>query len=421
MSNLDSMLNIAKNVDPVRELSPRTQIDLQVALLTGGQDKHYAFGLTMALSSKDVRIDVIGNDRVDSPKFHTTPNLNFLNLGGIQQSNARFSKKLFQVLLYYARLIRYVTIAKPRLLHILWNGKFEYFDRTLLMVYCKLRGKKIALTAHNVNRGKRDSNDSLLNRLTLRIQYRLVDHIFVHTDKMRTELLEDFGVRGEAVTRIPYGLNNAVPSTVLTPATAKNRLGIASAEKTILFFGRIAPYKGLEYLLTAFHKISSNHANYRLIIAGEPMKGYEEYINRIHQIVNQAESQDRIIPKLEFIPDEDTELYFKAADVLVLPYKDIFQSGILFLGYSFGLPVIAADVGSFREDIVQGETGFLYSPGDSMDLANAIETFFESDLYKDLNTRRGDIRDYACARYSWDTVGELTRKVYEGLVGGKVG
>ncbi len=414
------MVTIAKSADAIRKPNPTPKVELSVALLTGCQDRSYAFGLAMALSSKGVQIDIIGNDRVDSPEFHTTPNLAFLNLGGIQQPEASFSTKLFQVLLYYLRLIRYVTFGNPKLIHILWNSKFEYFDRTFLLIYCKLLRKKIALTAHNVNRGKRDSSDSLLNRLTLRIQYRLADHIFVHTDKMRSELLDDFGVRREAVARIPFGMNIAVPHTSLTPTAAKHKLGIQSWEKTILFFGRIAPYKGLEYLLTAFHQISSNHANYRLIIAGEPMKGYEEYINRIHQMVSQTQSHDRIIPKLEFIPDEDTELYFKAADVLVLPYKDIFQSGVLFLGYSFGLPSIAADVGSFREDIVQGETGFLYSPGDSMSLANTIECFFESDLFKELNTRRGDIRDYASARYSWDTVGELTRKVYEGLVARKV-
>jgi len=410
------MVTIAKSADAIRKPNPTLKVELSVALLTGCQDPSYAFGLAMALSSKGVQIDIIGNDRVDSPEFHTTPNLTFLNLGGIQQAEASFPTKLFQVLFYYLRLIRYVTFGNPKLIHILWNSKFEYFDRTFLLIYCKLLRKKIAMTAHNVNRAKRDASDSLLNRITLRIQYRLVDQIFVHTDKMRSELLDDFGVRGEAVTRIPFGMNIAVPHTSLTPTAAKHKLGIQTWEKTILFFGRIAPYKGLEYLLAAFHKISSNHANYRLIIAGELMKGYEEYISRIQQMISQTESNDRIIPKLEFIPDEDTELYFKAADVLVLPYKDIFQSGVLLLGYSFGLPSIAADVGSFREDIVQGETGFLYNPGDSMSLANTIARFFESDLYKELDTRRGDIRDYASARYSWDTVGELTRKVYEGLV-----
>ena len=74
---------------------------------------------------------------------------------------------------YYVRLVRYAATAKPKLFHILWNNKFELFDRTVLMLYYKLLGKSIVFTAHNVNAGKRDSNDSWLNRLSLKIQYQL--------------------------------------------------------------------------------------------------------------------------------------------------------------------------------------------------------------------------------------------------------
>ena len=120
-----------------------------------------------------------------------------------------------------------------------------------------------------------------------------------------------------------------------------------------------------------------------------------------------------MIQKLQFIRDEETELYFKASDALALPYKDIFQSGVLFVGYTYGLPVIGADVGSFREDILEGKTGYVFKPGDPADLANAIETYFESDLYKGLDRNRLEIRDYVMARHSWDEVGEITRRVYE--------
>jgi glycosyltransferase involved in cell wall biosynthesis len=150
-----------------------------------------------------------------------------------------------------------------------------------------------------------------------------------------------------------------------------------------------------------------------LIIAGEPMQGYEKYWNEILQTINRGDIRDRIIRKFEFIPDEDAELYFKAADVLVMPYKNIFQSGVLFLGYSFGTPVIAADVGSLGEDIIEGRTGFLYKPGDSSDLASVMEAYFGSDLYKTLDKRRQEIRDYAHAQHSWDVVGKLTRDVYD--------
>jgi glycosyltransferase involved in cell wall biosynthesis len=110
------------------------------------------------------------------------------------------------------------------------------------------------------------------------------------------------------------------------------------------------------------------------------------------------------------------ELYLKAADVLVLPYKEIFQSGVLFLAYSFGLPVVATDIGSFREEIIEGRTGFLCRPGDPIDMAQTIETYFSSDLYRDLSRRRQDIRDYAYSHHSWDAVGDLTRSVYVELL-----
>ena len=120
--------------------------------------------------------------------------------------------------------------------------------------------------------------------------------------------------------------------------------------------------------------------------------------------------------KAEFIPDDETEVYFKAADVLVLPYRHIYQSGVLFLGHSFGLPVLAADVGSLKDEIVEGKTGFVFRPEDPVDLARAIEQYFASDLYANLNSRRREIRDYATERHSWDVVGEMTMSVYASLL-----
>jgi glycosyltransferase involved in cell wall biosynthesis len=268
-----------------------------------------------------------------------------------------------------------------------------------------------------VNAGKRDSNDSLLNRLTLRIQYRISDHIFVHTEQMKRELLQDFAVRARAVTVIPFGINNSLPCTDLTTTDAKRRLGIKNGERTILFFGNIGPYKGLDYLVTAFQSINARSGEYRLIIAGKPRGGSEKYVNEIREATRLDVDRGRIIQRIEHIPDPETELYFKAADVLVLPYTFVSQSGVLFLGYSFGLPVVATDVGSLREDVIEGETGFLCKPSDSADLARTIERYFESDLAKNLSSRRQKIRDYASERHSWAVVGEMTRNVYAELLG----
>lgn len=404
--------DVALNEVPVAD-TPLLE-ELRVALLTGGFDRPYATGLSMALVSSGISLDVIGSDDLDRQEMRTTPGLHFLNLQRNPRQNGGLATRAVRVLAFYVRLIRYVSIAKPRVFHILWNNKLQFLDRTFLMLYYKAQRKKIAFTAHNVNAGKRDSNDSLLNRLTLRLQYRLADHIFVHTDKMKAELLKDFNVPETAVTVIPFGINNSVPNTTLSPAEARQRLGIKPHERTILFFGNVRPYKGLEYLVDAFNQLGPG--NYRLIIAGETKKGTEKYVSDIQKAIQRAGTGRRITQTLKYISDEDTEVYFKAADVSVLPYTLVFQSGVLLLAYNFGLPVIATDVGSLSEDIIPGRTGLLCRPRDSKDLARALREYFDSDLYRTLDRQRPEIQNYALQRYSWDRVAKITRSVYTNLL-----
>lgn len=385
---------------------------IEAVLLTGCQDRPYAFGLAMALVARGIKLNMVGSDEIDSPELHTTPNLHFVSLRGRLKQYDSFLKKLAEFALYYLRLGRYVATTKPKVLHILWNNKFEAFDRTALMLYYKLCGKKISFTAHNVNQAKRDLKDSPLNRLTLRIQYRLCDHIFVHTQKMKAELCEDFGVAEKAITVIRHPINDAFPDTDLRPAEAKKLLGLRGEDKTILFLGRLRPYKGIEHLLAAFQQLLANEENCRLVIAGAPNKGEEGYLDEIRTIAESETSRGQVLLRAEFIPDGEMELYLKGADVMVLPYKDIFQSGVLFLAYSFGLPVVATDVGSFREEIIEGETGFICRPDDPIDMAATLKRFFSSDTYRNLSTRRDEIKSYARRMHSWSAVADATQNAY---------
>ncbi|HYZ82796.1 MAG TPA: glycosyltransferase family 4 protein [Bryobacteraceae bacterium] len=398
--------------------TPEERTDLSVAILTGGIDPPYVFGLTMALASKGIQLDVIGSDLLDRPEMHSLPQLRFLNLQRSATATLSHATRAWNVLAYYWRLLRYVATAEPRVFHILWNNKLWLLDRTLLLLYCRAMGKRLVFTAHNVNSGKRDQTDSLLNRITLRLQYHLVDHVFVHTDLMKAELAREFAVSERVITVIPFGINNSVPDTTLTRFQARERLAIKEHEQVVLFYGRIAPYKGLDILLSAFKQVL-RHRDCRLVIAGEPKGDSEKYTTNIRDAIRSEALREQVTARLEFIPDEDTEVYFKAADVAVLPYTSIFQSGVLFLAYRFGLPVIASDVGSFRLDIVEGQTGFLCRPCDAGDLARTINKYFDSPLFKSLAERRQFIRQYAETRQSWDVIGAETRGVYVQLLNGQ--
>ena len=107
---------------------------------------------------------------------------------------------------------------------------------------------------------------------------------------------------------------------------------------------------------------------------------------------------------------------FQASDVSVLPYTLVLQSGVMFLSYSFGLPVIASDVGSSKEDILGGDMGFVCRPSDAHELAAAIEKYFESDLFRPLDRRRPQIQDFSKQRNSWRAVSGKTRQVYARLL-----
>lgn len=386
-----------------------------VTLLTGGGDKPYALGMADALTSEGISIDFIGSDDLSVPEILTNRRVRFLNLRGNQNPNAKPVRKMARVLTYYCRLVRYSAMAKPKIFHILWNNKFQFFDCTLLMLYYKLLRKRIVFTAHNVNAGKRDSNDSWLNRFSLRVQYKLSDHLFVHTDGMKREMLSEFHIPESKVSVIPFGINNTVPNTDLSSAEAKRRLEVNSDDKTMLFFGNIAPYKGLEYLVAAFSALVKKDRNYRLLIVGKP-KGAETYWNEIRRTIVNNNIKDRVIEKIEYVPDEATELYFKAADALILPYAHVFQSGVLFLGYNFGLPAIAADVASLKNEIVEGQTGLVFRARDPFHLASKIEEYFDSALFRNLENTRSQIKQYANHRYSWSKVAKITTAVYSNLL-----
>jgi D-inositol-3-phosphate glycosyltransferase len=391
---------------------------MKVALLTGGDDRPYIYGLVNSLLQNSIELEVVGGDGLHFPEWREVSGLRFLNLRKRLNEPGNRATRFWRFLRSYGRLLRYTWIAKPAVFHIIWNNKFEYFDRTVLMAYYRwVLGKKVVFTAHNVNKAKRDRVDTYLNRLTLKLQYSLCNWIFVHTDEMKSDLVNEFHCDPSKVTVIPFGINNSVPVTSLTLSEARKVLGIGENEKTILFFGRIVPYKGLEYLVSAFQEALPPSEAYRLIVVGRPEKDCMQYFNGIQKRAHEGRNSDKITWRIEYIPDAETEIYFKAAHVLVLPYRHIYQSGVLFIAYNFGLPVIASDVGGLRSEIIEGQTGFLCKPEDPSELARVIKEYFGSDLFMRLNEHRARIQKYAHDRYSWDAVGVKTVQVYAELVG----
>jgi glycosyltransferase involved in cell wall biosynthesis len=384
---------------------------VKITVIYSGVESSYLVGLVSGLSkSPDLEIDVIDSDRTIG-KFDEYNNVNFLNYRGSLDHSSKKLDKAKRIVKYYWRLVTYAYKSDSKLLHIQWMNKFVLIDRTFMNLYYKLMGKKLIFTAHNINAKKRNDRDSLANRLSLKIHYNLVDHIIVHNKKMKDELVKEFGVKPDKIAINALGLNVNAPQLEVTRQVALSYLNLPENKKIILFFGGIVNYKGLHLLMKAFKSMLESSTDYHLLIAGAARD--EEYYKEIEKLFSELNIDEHCTKHIKFIDDADIPYFFNAADCCVLPYTNIFQSGVHALSYAYGLPVIASDVGSFRdEDVIENKTGFIFEPSNEEDLKQTLFKYFNSPLYDDLRQTRNHIKEWAHKKYSWDEIGKNTSKLY---------
>ncbi|GHV58138.1 glycosyl transferase [Bacteroidia bacterium] len=179
----------------------------------------------------------------------------------------------------------------------------------------------------------------------------------------------------------------------LSSGVAKSRLGLDANKKSLLFFGLIREYKGLDLLIEAMACLDDS---YELLIAGESYGSFQKY----QKLIDHSPAKDRIIVKNYYIEDKDVPVLFSAADVLILPYKSATQSGVLPVAYHYETPVVATDVGGFREAIERAGTGVVCAP-DAASLAKGIEEIFRGGHEKIINNIRVERENL-----SWESFAE---------------
>src|SRR5690606_1044256 len=222
---------------------------------------------------------------------------------------------------------------------------------SFIVTLSKLKGTKIAVTVHNMT-----PHDSCHPRLSARFMKWFVsccDGFIFMSKESETEFLSRYRLhRNLCAAIIPHGhYRNSYPplpdgctdytSTDNSDAVtrrAKDELDIPAGKKIILSFGMIKSYKNMDRLLQAF--IDASFDDYILVIAGNP-----EPAQLAHELNDIARGHPDIKLVLRFIPDSDVSLYHCAADIVVLPYKYMLNSGALLLALSFNKPVIAPHIG----------------------------------------------------------------------------
>jgi glycosyltransferase involved in cell wall biosynthesis len=236
----------------------------------------------------------------------------------------------------------------PDVIH--YQGGHFWFDLALPT----LRRYPLVLTIHDF---KPHPGDQLSQKTPIAVEMfarRLAQELIVHTYFTRELVLREFSSMAESVSVIPHiQIGRDLSSTA-----------VPEDPNLILFFGRIWEYKGLEYLIRAEPFITARVPEARILIAGQG-----EDFSRYTRMMCRPE---RFLVHNEFIPEELAVVYFERASVVVLPYIEASQSGVIPMAYSAGKPVVATRVGGLPEMVEDGHTGYLVAPRDSEKLAEAM-------------------------------------------------
>lgn len=255
-------------------------------------------------------------------------------------------------------------------------------------------GGRIAYTAHNL-----DPHEAATvpERAALREMIRLADVLHAHDSATAGELAARYGRRAGVVV-VPHGhYISAYPNTV-TRAAARAELDLPEDAFVYVCVGLLRPYKGLEELLPAFRALRDERAC--LLVAGKAADpGYAQ------RLATLARDDPRIRLQPQYVPGEELQLYFNAADIAALPYRQITTSGAAMMAFSFGAPVLAPAIGAFPELLAQGR-GLLYEPGD-------LPAALERARQREWGGARAGILEWV-RQFDWSEIGRALLSAYRG-------
>lgn len=237
--------------------------------------------------------------------------------------------------------------------------------------------------------------------------HRSVDLVVAHSRFDRARLQEEFGLPPSRVEVIPHGEYSFFEQSdsSVSRQDARQSLGLGPSDEVALFFGYIREYKGLDLLFEAWPEVVAARPNSRLLVAGDPVQLSQERLAELRAWAERVGAAHRFA----YIPFSDVGRYFRAADTLVLPYRRISQSGVLYLALSLGVPVVATRVGGLPEMLQEGVNALLVPPGDVPELAQALIRILGDPA---LRSRLADGGHRLADEHSWESIAKKTEAAF---------
>jgi glycosyltransferase involved in cell wall biosynthesis len=308
----------------------------------------------------------------------------------IRRDKMRFKRSDVRNFFEIRRLSRVLSRFDPDVLHIQ-----ETVDWRIIALASLSKKSKIVITVHDVvsHVGRSRGFQGLFWRRLLG----LASDVIVHGQYLKRQFISLYPdlAKKLRIAVIPHGAYSIYKTW--------DTDGVAEEENTILFFGYISKYKGIEILLKAAPLIAEKVPNTKIIIAGLGDFGpYQSLIsNKIRFEIANRFISNREVPRL-----------FRRASVVVLPYIEASQSGVVPVAYAFGKPVIVTDVGSIPEVVEDGQTGFVVAPKSPQALAAAIIKVLQDQGLRKAMGERALAK--STGELSWDAIAKRTSEIYSG-------
>jgi len=267
---------------------------------------------------------------------------------------------------------------------------------------CHRRGSKIVLTVHDLL--PHDTGET--HKQTFHDLYHLVDGIICHSDSIRTRLQAEFSVPEEKIFVIPHG-PFFYDLLATAPEETLRNFDLERGKLLVLWQGIIFPYKGIDLLLDAWQQVEANNVDACLLIVGT---GAPEFAEQIREQISRL-GLKHVKLHLRFISTEELVALYRAADIVVYPYRAITTSGALATGLALGKTIIATDLTVFRELLTDRKNALLVDPQSSAALAAALmELSSDFPLRQQLaaNVQAMDFGDQ-----SWLFIGKKTVEAYK--------
>lgn len=357
----------------------------------------YSFSLARGLKKAGVDVSVCGIETDDVSAYK---DITFLPLFESYSTIGNPLKKIISYWKSFERVYKYCVDNKVDILHVQWY----IFSPVDWMYHQKLRraGVKVVTTIHDLLPFNKKFYDLHYHKKI----YSHSDMVISQARMNEKELIDEYGVSKERIIYIPHG-HYMEYAEKATKEESLNYLNLPSDRPIILFFGQIKKVKGVGVLIPAMKDVIKKHPEALCVIAG---KVWHDDFSEYQALIDEHGLGNNIRTDIKFIPDDEIKYYFNAADIVALPYLQIYQSGVVLLAYAYEKPVVATTEGEFLTVVKDGETGLLVPAGDAEKLAEAINWYLENP--KQAKQFAADGKADISVRLSWETIAKQTKRTY---------